>query len=55
MGLQVVVAREALVTHFALEGFFTGMRALVVLQHVFVTETSVASLASEDFVFACVV
>lgn len=54
MGLQMVVACEPFVANLTFKWFFACMSALVILQYMLVAKTSVASLASEDFVFSVV-
>jgi hypothetical protein len=54
MSLEVVITGETFVTDFTLERLFTCMSALVILKYMFVTKTTITSLASEDLVFAVV-
>lgn len=48
--LKVVVACEPFVALLALEGLFSGVRPLVILQHVLVSEGPMADVAHEQFV-----
>ena len=54
MSLEVMITGESLVADFALERLFTRMSALVILKHMFVTETTITSLASKDLILAVV-
>lgn len=48
--LKVVVTREPLVALLTLEGLLSGVRPLMILQHVLVSEGPVTNVAHEQFV-----